>query len=360
MKDQKIIPVILSGGSGTRLWPVSTAARPKQFQPLLTDKPMIAETAARVANPAYFAPPIVIGNVNHKALLEECLAEFKPQLTLLEPMGRNTAGAIAIAALAAEKIDPDAVIAVLPSDHAIRDVKGFVETTRDAAEIAKKGYLVTYGVAPTEPHTGYGYIERGERAPGIQGAYQLRRFIEKPDRATALKLLEMGGYSWNSGMFIFKARTVLTEFAEHAPELLGAARAALMAAQKLSATVCALPADAFEIIPNIAFDRAVMEKTSNAMVIPAVFDWSDVGSWWAIHDMASAAGRADDQGNVLHGTAAIVDSDVRDCYVRNDTATPLFVTGVEEIVVVAAEGGIVVTSKQGEQNVRRAGELFGK
>lgn len=360
--SQPVIPVILSGGSGTRLWPVSTAARPKQFQPLLTDRPMIAETAQRVADNSLFDRPIVIGNVDHEQLLAECLAATPPQLTMLEPEGRNTAAAVAIAALAAERIDPDATIVILPSDHVIRDVRGFIDTTREAVEIASRGYLVTYGIVPTEPHTGYGYIERGDRVPvagsGSASAYQIRRFIEKPDRPTAIQLLAAGGYSWNSGMFVFKVRTVLTEFAELAPEILAACRAAVEGAEAMMPAVLQMKSQHFDVIPNIAFDRAIMEKTSNAMVLPAIFDWSDVGSWWAIRDMAEAAGLADARGNVVHGRMARIDGDVENCYVRNDTDVPLFVTGLEEAVVVASSAGIVVTNKQNEQNVKRAVEIF--
>lgn len=348
-----IIPVILSGGSGTRLWPVSTTDRPKQFQVLLGDQTMIAETAARVSERDYFAAPIVIGNADHESLLAECLAATPPQLTILEPQGRNTAAAIAIAALTAQSMDPDAIIAVLPSDHVVRDRRGFVETTLEAARIARMGYLVTYGIVPNEPHTGYGYIERGDKAPGIVSASRIARFIEKPDRATAEKLLAQGGYSWNSGMFVFQAATVLAEFEKYAPELLATCRATL-AASPQQGNIIKLDVPSFAQVPSIAFDKAIMEKTGNAMVLPALFDWSDVGSWWALHDMLGV----DERGNVVHGYSARVDQDVSNCYVRNDTSIPLFVTGLDEVVVVVTDAGIVVTSKASEQNVKKATEIY--
>ena len=352
--DAPILPVILSGGSGTRLWPLSTRAHPKQFHALVGDLPMIAATAERVAARDLFAAPYAIGSVTHEKLLRDSLAVYRPAAMILEPVARNTAAAIAVAALVAEgRGQAEAPMLVLPSDHAITDIDAFVANALIAASMAQAGHLVTFGIVPASPHTGYGYIRRGAPVVAAAGISRIDRFVEKPALEVAQAMLAEGGYSWNSGMFCFTARAVLEEFARHAPDILEAARVAVNASA-WQGDVLRLDEATFAAIPAQAFDVAIMEKTDRAVVVEAKFDWNDVGSWPSLHDVIDH----DARGNHVRGEHVALADDALNCYVRNETSLPVFVSGLDDVSIVVTENGIVVTSRNSAQYVRQAAGLF--
>jgi mannose-1-phosphate guanylyltransferase/mannose-6-phosphate isomerase len=345
----RITPVILSGGAGTRLWPVSTPQKPKQFQMLVSGDMMIADTASRVTDANLFQPALVIGSRSHQHLLREALHRHAPRRYVLEPVGRNTAAAIAIAALLCED-RPDEPILILPSDHAINNTSGFIETVRMGAVLARMGKIVTFGITPTEAHTGYGYIERGETLEHMLSASDVARFVEKPNTEAAIQMLESGNFLWNSGMFMASPRRLIEEFALHAPELLKACRDTLTHSANLDDMIY-LNEERFATTPSQAFDIAVMEKTQHAVVIPAAFDWSDVGSWAALHSLM----RDETHGNVLSGVVQ-ANTDVRNSFVRNDTDLPVFLSGVSDLIVVLTKDGLVVTTHAAAQSVKKAAE----
>ncbi len=298
MSNTKIYPVILSGGSGTRLWPLSRAAYPKQFLPLVSEQTMLQETVARVASwPEVQAPLIVCGN-EHRFMIAEQLREIgvRPLGIMLEPQGRNTAPAVAAAALHLQRLDPEAVMLVLPADHVITDVLAFHEAVRRALVSVQQGALATFGIEPTQPETGYGYILRGAAHGAESGNFLVERFVEKPDLATANGFLQEGGYYWNSGMFLFKARDYLAELEVHRP-LIGAAVKDAVAKAYNDLDFCRLDDVAFAASPSESIDYAVMENTARAVVVPASIGWSDVGSWSALHEVLPA----DAEGNVVRG-----------------------------------------------------------
>src|SRR5438876_911844 len=294
----KIHPVILCGGTGTRLWPLSRRLLPKQFLPLVTQRTLLQDTILRIADLPGAERPIVISNNDHRFLVAEQLNELgvKPAVQILEPVGRNTAPAVAVAALQARQDDPDAVLLVLPSDHAIGDPTAFREAVLTAARIAGQGFLVTFGIRPTQPHTGYGYIELGEPLPGETQGFRIRRFVEKPDLPKARQYLESGRFLWNSGMFAIPAQRYLEELAAFRRDILEGAEKALKAAGR-DLDVLRLDAAAFNACPAESVDYAVMEKTSRGAVIRADIGWSDVGSWSALWDI----GGEDGAQNVTRG-----------------------------------------------------------
>lgn len=353
-------PVILSGGSGTRLWPVSTPTQPKQFQCLVSGNMMITETALRVSDQSMFTAPMVIGSKTHQKLLAEALDHLNPSY-VLEPMGRNTAAAIAMAALIAAKQNPAAPLLILPSDHAIQDTEAFLRTVTLARPLVDAGRIVTFGIEPTEPHTGYGYIERGSALDNYAYANRITRFVEKPQREAAEEMLRQGNFYWNSGMFMATAGTLLHEFEIFAPEILSACMHTLAHSVTTHNTLD-IDAESFANVPSQPFDIAVMEKTSSAVVLPAHFDWSDVGNWAALHQVMRQS-KNDNQppanvqnGNIQYGNDIQFDDDVRNSFVRNDTEMPVFLSGVSDVIVVVTKDGIVVTSQASAQEVRKAAE----
>ena len=344
----EVIPVILSGGTGSRLWPLSREAFPKQFWPLLSpDRSMMQETAARAVG-AGFAPPVVVVGEAHRFLVAEQLREaaVAGARILLEPEGRNSAPAIAAAAVLVAETAPGAVLWIMAADAAIADVPALHAALARAAAAARAGRIATFGMRPDTPETGYGYIEAGAPLPGLDGAAEVARFIEKPDARTAEAFLAGGRHLWNSGMFVATAETLLEEFARHAPEVLAAARAAIAAASR-DLDFIRLGAEAFRGAPSISIDYAVMERTARAAVIPAEgIGWSDVGSW----DSLWQASPHDAEGNAVQGPVELLDA--RNCLVRSEGILTA-VLGLDDAVIVATDDAVLVTTRARSQDVKR-------
>lgn len=343
---QTIIPVILSGGTGTRLWPVSRKAYPKQFWPLVSERTMLQETAGRATGQG-FAPPIVVANEEHRFIIAEQLREsgVANARILLEPVGRNSAPAITAAAVLAAESDPDALLWMMAADAAIADPAALSAVLAIAARAACEGYIVTFGMQPANPETGYGYIERGEALAGHDGAFRLAGFVEKPNTAAAEKMIADGRHLWNSGMFMFTARTILTEMERFAPEVMRAVRASFDS-RRTDLDFIRLDTEAFSMAPDISLDYAVAEKTDHAVVVPADFGWSDVGSWATLWEVAEK----DADGNAIHGDGVIEDS--MRCYVRSDGKLTA-VLGLQDVVVVTTPDAVLVTHRSRTQDVKR-------
>ena len=338
----KLQPVLLSGGSGTRLWPLSREGYPKQFLPLVGDDTMLQATWRRVADIAG-AAPIVVANEDHRFLVAEQLRQVgapKPDI-LLEPMGRNTAPAIALAALQAMHAGEDPLLLVLPSDHVVADADAFRDAVREAAAAAEAGALVTFGILPSAPETGFGYIE-AEHA-GSDGVRKVRRFVEKPDGATAQRYLDSGGYYWNSGMFLFRASVLLAELERFRPEIVAACRDAFAAAKR-DGDFIRVDREAFARCPSDSIDYAVMENTDAAMVLPVDIGWNDIGSWSALWDVAAR----DEAGNAHYGDVIAVDSRNSYAYARRLVA----LVGVDDLVVVETDDAVLVARKDRVQQVK--------
>lgn len=338
---QDLIPVILSGGSGTRLWPLSRESYPKQFLPLVGDDTMLQATWKRVAA---LTPrqPIIVANDGHRFMVAEQMREAgaDPAAILLEPIGRNTAPAIALAALEATRHGEDALLLVLPSDHVIADVPAFHAAVSEAAKAAENGRLVTFGIVPAGPETGYGYI----RATGSgEGARAVQQFVEKPDRATAEAYVASGEYFWNSGMFLFRASRLLAELEALQPEMVAQCRSALSAAHR-DPDFVRIDKDAFAACPSDSIDYAVMEKTRDAAVVPLDAGWSDVGSWSALWEVSPQ----DSAGNAHHGDVIAVDCRNTYAYGRRLIA----MVGLEDVVVVETDDAIMVGHRDQVQKVK--------
>ncbi|MEW5703505.1 MAG: mannose-1-phosphate guanylyltransferase/mannose-6-phosphate isomerase [Pseudomonadota bacterium] len=342
----RITPVLLSGGSGTRLWPLSRALYPKQLYPLVGERSLLQETALRVADKSLFDPMLVIGGEAHRFLIAEQLSVVgvKPRHIVLEPAGRNTGPAAAAAACLAEKKTAGALLLVLPSDHAIGARKRFLEAVAKATPAAEAGALVTFGVFPTAPETGYGYVQRGAPMKGAKGCFEVTRFIEKPDRKTAEKLIRGGDIYWNSGIFLFRADRFLEELDHLQPKIVMCAREAVAKSEE-DLGFLRLNSKAFKAAAAVSIDVAVMEKTQAAAVVPVEMGWSDVGSWEALQAMA----KADGCGNVLEGD--VLGLDVRNAYLRSEG--PLVAAlGVKDVIVVATGDAVLVVSRDRAQDVK--------
>ncbi len=345
MNITRIVPVILSGGSGTRLWPMSRPESPKQLLALTAEETMLQLTAQRTLDAARFDPPIIVANAAHADAIEAQLTRvgIAPQALILEPIARNTAPAIALAALAAA---PHSVLLVMPSDHVIVDLDAFHSAIDAALPFADDGWLVTFGIAPDAPQTGYGYIETGE-AIG-EGVHRVARFVEKPDRATAEAMLTAGGHAWNGGIFMFRADIFLGTLAVHAPDMLAATQTAMREGQRIGTRIHP-ESDAFARSPSDSIDYAVMEKAERVAVVPVSMGWSDLGSWDALHALSVC----DASDNACHGDAILIDS--RNCLVRSD-GPRIALVGVDDLIVVASGNDILILPRGHSQDVRKVTE----
>lgn len=369
-----IVPVIMSGGAGTRLWPLSRELYPKQLLPLVNDCTMLQETQLRLNGLQNLAEPLVVCNESHRFMVAEQMrqAGCPAGAILLEPVGRNTAPAVAVAALQAQRAGADPVLLVMPADHVIVDCQTFRAAVVAGAELAREGKLVTFGIVPDKPETGYGYIkagaslaERGMRDAESENldcgcacdlrvprpashvtdtAFAVETFVEKPDAATAEQYLTSGDYYWNSGMFMFRASRYLEELEKFAPEMVACCREALEKAQR-DLDFVRLDAEAFGACPKDSIDYAVMEKTADAVVIPLDAGWSDVGSWSALWEV----GQADGVGNVMRGDVLTHDS--RNCYLHS-TGRMVAAVGLEDHVVVETADAVLVARRDRAQDVK--------
>ncbi len=341
-----IIPVILSGGAGTRLWPLSSGNHPKQFLPLISDKTMIQETLLRLSG-LETASPIVVCGEAHRFIVAEQLSEVseKKPVVILEPLAKNTAPAIAVACRAALDIDKDAVCVVLPSDHVIKDTGAFQTAVKTAAEEAMNGSLVTFGIVPTFPATGYGYIKCGSQTGKT---FSLEKFVEKPNLEKAEEYLKSGEYSWNSGMFVFKAETFLSELKGFESDMYAASVEAYEKAVKETDFV-RLDKASYEKIKGNSIDYAVMEKTSKGKVVKLDAGWNDVGSWSALWEIREK----DAEQNVLSGD--VISLNTKASYVRADKKT-IAVIGLENVVVVDSEDAILISAMDKVQDVKLVAE----
>ena len=339
-----ILPVILAGGYGTRLWPLSRQLLPKQFLPLVSDRSMLQDAVLRARQVECTLPALVIVNEEHRFLAAEQLRAMGAQgaSVLLEPAGRGTAPAAALAAFAALEKDQEAVIAVYPADHRIMDHAAFARSMRAAVALARQGHLVTFGITPSGPVTGYGYIVRG--AP-LGTGYRAERFVEKPDAARAAQLIAAGNAYWNSGMFVFAAAGYLVELEKFRPDIFAAARDAWRG--RISDLDFIRPErKSFLACPQDSIDYAVMERTARGAVLPAEFDWSDLGSWDALWEV----GAKDARGNVLSGDVQILDAD--NCYVRAESRM-VAALGLADAVIIETSDAVLVASKEHAQHVKR-------
>jgi len=339
-----MIPVILSGGSGSRLWPLSRDMYPKQFLPLIDPEfSMLQQTALRTQEIVGVQAPIVICNETHRFMVGEHLQQIgiKDAAILLEPEGRNTAPAIALAAFKILQNNPDEVLLVMPADHVIEDLDSFLKVLGQAERLAQLDHLLTFGIVPTAPETGYGYIRAGESID--RWAYQVSEFKEKPDLKSAEQYIRAGNYYWNGGIFVFTAKAYLAELQKYAPEVYQAAAQA-MAGAKADLDFIRVDVEAFLKSPSISIDYAVMENTDKAAVLPLDAGWSDIGSWPALWDVLDK----DQNGNVIHGDVLL--HDVTNCYAYAETKLVSLV-GLQDLIVVETDDAVLVMHKNRAQDI---------
>jgi mannose-1-phosphate guanylyltransferase/mannose-6-phosphate isomerase len=339
----KIVPVVLAGGAGTRLWPVSRDALPKQFLPLVGDRSTYQDTLLRVAEGDLFAPPIVITGADFRFFARRQAEDIDIDATVvIEPMRRDSGPAVAAAAAFAKSRDPDAVVLALAADHVILDVEEFRTTCLAGLKAAEAGHIVTFGITPSAPKTSYGYIRRGKPIGSAQ-VYAVEAFVEKPNADTAARYVAEG-YLWNSGNFLFRAEVLLAELTRYEPAMVTAVEMAVAGANNDLGFVRLAP-EAFATAPQKSIDYAVMEKTDRAAVVAGNFRWSDIGSWDAIFDIAER----DKSGNAVHGT--VVTSDARNCVIHSvDRLTA--VLGADDLVVVSTPDAVLVVPRARAQEVR--------
>lgn len=347
MTGRLIHPVVLSGGSGTRLWPLSRELYPKQMHALAGDRTLLQQTVLRAIDPAVFAPPLLIANDEHRFVVAEQLRQIgvTPQAIVLEPVGRNTAPAAAVAALMVTREDPNGLLLLMPSDHVIGDEAAFRRAIDIARNAAEQGRLMTFGIAPDRPETGFGYIRRGGELSGCTGAHEVDRFVEKPDLDTAMAWLKEGGYFWNGGIFLFRAGDLIEELRAAAPEILEAATQALDRARR-DLDFIRLDREHFAACPSKSIDYAMMEHTMRAGVVPVDMKWSDLGSWTALWSI----GAADAAGNVVEGDTLIADT--RGSYLRSEQGILIATIGVRDLVVVATRDAVLVAPRERAQDVK--------
>ncbi|MEO6906592.1 MAG: mannose-1-phosphate guanylyltransferase/mannose-6-phosphate isomerase [Abditibacteriaceae bacterium] len=340
-------PVILSGGSGSRLWPLSRTAFPKQLLTLISKHSMLQDTILRLKGIEQLAPPSIMCNQEHRFLIAEQLREIDitPQMIMLEPVARNTAPAITTAALQLASFAPDDLMLVLPADHVITDVPAFHQAIEKATAAARQGYLVTFGINARKPETGYGYIQCGATIDGDNGAHLVRRFVEKPDSATAEKYLSSGDYYWNSGIFLFGVQSFLDAINKYCPDVFNACQASLENGHS-DLDFYRLDEAAFAQNPAISIDFAVMEKADKVAVVPVEMGWSDVGSFSALWEVTPK----DDQGNATVGETYL--QDAHNCYVNTEKCVVAAV-GVDDLIIVETADAILVAHKDHDQDVKK-------
>jgi mannose-1-phosphate guanylyltransferase / mannose-6-phosphate isomerase len=340
----KIVPVILSGGSGTRLWPLSRAHYPKQLQSLHTKLSLLQETASRLTD-GEFAQPLVICNQEHRFIVAEHLKEIgiKPEAIILEPIGRNTAPAATVASIVAQKQDPDAIILMMPSDHVINDTKAFRTAIKTALPAAIDGSFVTFGIQPTKPETGYGYIKRSKETLEQEGCFKVDLFVEKPSLADAKTFISKGDYYWNGGIFLFSASKFISELERYSPNIVQSCDLAVSKAVS-DLDFQRLDEAAFAACPSISIDYAVMEKSQSVVVVPVNMGWSDVGSWDALWQLLDK----DDNGNVVAGDVIL--KNTKNSLVRSEN-TLIAAVGLENTIIVATDDAILVSNRGSSQEV---------
>jgi len=348
MREVKIIPVIMSGGAGSRLWPASRAAMPKQLLPLVTNQTMVQETAERLSG-ELFHPPVFICNAAHAAPIRAQMAEMNHSIgaIIVEPMGRNTAPCAVVAALHAKVSDPNALILLAPADHHVTKPEAFRRAVAAAMTAAKNGSLVTFGITPDGPETGYGYIHQGE--PLSPGAFGVQAFKEKPDRETAQSYLDQGGYFWNAGIFLFSPEALLAEMTKFHPDIVERSTQAYLRAELKSGQID-LDEACFAACPSESIDYAVMEPTDKAAVVPADIGWNDIGSFTSLHALKKG-----EDGNAVKGD--VIAYDTVNSLIETDG--PLVTTvGVDGLAVIVKDGSILVAKLDAAQDVKKIVETL--
>ena len=341
----QITPVILSGGSGTRLWPLSTPTKPKQFLNLLGPLSMFQLTIERCADEALFRKPLIVGSASHLDLMRDQMQEVGATAgaIILEPCVRNTAPAIALAALAAE--DPNDLMLIMPSDHMIKNIPAFQKAVLASIPVAESGWLVTFGIEPTGPATGYGYIQQGDTIDGGTRSFSAKRFVEKPTEENARNMLGEGGYHWNAGIFLFRADTYLEALEEYSPEILAACRAA-MNEKRMEKDLCFPDSAIFSSAPSDSIDYAIMERAEKVAVTPVNPGWSDVGSWDSLFDMCDKDG----QSNAIFGKATTIGSTEN---LIHSEGVEIATYGVANLIIVAHDNKVMILPRGQSQNVKK-------